>query len=58
MDILCDSSLDNESCLADPEEEAFLVLEVAKIEDILQLGPENNLSGTFFNKEKIKPDRE
>ena len=34
------------------------MLEVAKIEDILQLGPENNLAGTFFNKDKIKPDRE
>ena len=58
IELLCESSPDSESCLADSDEQAFLVLEVAKIEDILQLGPENNLAGTFFNKDKIKPDRE
>lgn len=56
--LLCESSFDSESCLADSDEQDFVVKEVAKIEAILSLENDNNLAFTFFNKDKIIPDRE
>ena len=55
--LLCESSTDSESCLADKDEQSYLVAEVAKIESMLQLEEESVLRDSYFEREFIKPDR-
>ena len=57
ISLLCESSTDNESCFNDPDEKEFMKREVVKIEDLLTIGPESNLQGTFFSKPQVKEDR-